>query len=935
MFSSFSRGGASASGDSSGFSPDVNEVDLDEVLCAVEFGKPDSGRNVGAGVSVVGVCLFDRRAFKFQFCEFSTTSDLAVLEGLLLQVRPSCVISTEAGGAGGIGEGWRKKLADLVAACECEFVPVKKNSADTASLHQDLAALLVAEDSIKNHVSRELQLKTATAACAALLSYARLLSDDMYIRQCTLETYPIGNYLRIDNAAAAALYLFPSCLQQSQQQALLPLSAKSSGASRASSLACALSAGGGISSVYALMSRWCSTQLGARRLFTCMSQPLVDREKIEERYDIVELFQTDEAFRRQVFCNHFKHVFDLDRLAGRFHRLASAAKDLDADEALRGKKGSIFSRVKLTLEDLVKLYDCAVECASLETTLRGYAGIHRGALEKAFTEPLSEAVKSFSTFINLVEFTIDMEEAKQGSFVISRRFDSELASLLDKKEDLRTRMNRERQRAEEDIPFASRKRDAEIVKLMEDNTMGFVLRVTKKDQPAVLSSRGRYHQVRLNKSELIFTTSELRGLCREFKDVSEAYAIMQNSLVEKALLVAASYWPAVEKLAELLGMLDVLGAFAAAANAAPTPYVRPQIVEGDAAGLVLKASRHPLLEIQPGSSSFIANDVHLDRERRLAIITGPNMGGKSTYIRQVALTVLLAQIGSFVPCASCQLPIFTQVICRVGASDIQLRGVSTFLAEMVEAAAILRNADTRSLVVIDELGRGTSTYEGFGLAWAIARHLAAEAKCFSLFATHFHEMGQLSEEVPGVSNLHVSAAVNRDTQQLTFLYRLQPGCVDQSFGVHVAGFAGLPAAVVERARQKSAELEAVERGEQERRENARCGARKRSRSPEPDSGGEAPQREGERGEAKADERGEREGGGREQAREQWRERRRAFGRLTRCLKELFEVGDAGGFVRKVTDAREKLRQLKEAAAPPTWKEVEGGRCRGPSAPVAA
>ncbi|KFG39796.1 MutS domain V domain-containing protein, partial [Toxoplasma gondii p89] len=225
------------------------------------------------------------------------------------------------------------------------------------------------------------------------------------------------------------------------------------------------------------------------------------------------------------------------------------------------------------------------------------------------------------------------------------------------------------------------------------------------------SSRGRYHQVRLNKSELIFTTSELRGLCREFKDVAEAYAAMQNSLVEKALLVAASYWPAVEKLAELLGMLDVLGAFAAAANAAPVPYVRPQIVEGDAGGLVLKASRHPLLEIQPGTSSFIANDVHLDRERRLAIITGPNMGGKSTYIRQVALTVLLAQIGSFVPCASCQLPIFTQVICRVGASDIQLRGVSTFLAEMVEAAAILRNANKQSLVVIDELGRGTSTYE--------------------------------------------------------------------------------------------------------------------------------------------------------------------------------------------------------------------------------
>ncbi|CBZ52839.1 DNA mismatch repair protein mutS, related [Neospora caninum Liverpool] len=915
MFSSFTRGSSSAvGGDSSlDLSPSglcAEEVDVDEVLCAVEFGRSEGGatRGVGAGVSVVGVCVFDRQSFKIQVCEFSTTNDLAVLEGLLLQVRPSCVISTEAGGSSEAGDGWRKKLEDLVASCDADFVRVKRNTADTASLHEDLATLLIEDDSIKNHISRELQLKTACGACAALLSHARLLSDDMYIRQCTLEMYPLDSYLRIDNAAAAALYLFPSAQQKAQQLTLLPVSAKAggSGASRASSLACALSAGGGISSVFALMSRWCTSQLGSRRLFTCMSQPLVDREKIERRYDIVELFQTDEAFRRQVFCSHFKHVFDLDRLAGRFHRLASSTKDLDANEAPR-KKGSIFARVKLTLEDLVKLYDCAVECTSLEAALRGYSGVHRDALAKAFSEPLAEIVKSFATFINLVEFTIDMDEAKRGVFVISRRFEPELAALLDKKEDLRRRMERERQKAEDEIPFSGRKRDAEIVKLIEDNTMGFVLRVTKKDQPAVLGARGRYHQVRLNKSEFIFTTAELRGLCREFKDVSEAYEEMQKSLVEKALLVAASYWPLVERLAELLGMLDVLGAFAAAANAAPIPYVRPKIVE-DESGLVLKASRHPLLEIQPGSSSFISNDVHLDPTQRLIIITGPNMGGKSTYIRQVALAVLLAQMGSFVPCDSCQLPIFKQVICRVGASDIQLRGVSTFLAEMVEASAILRNADTKSLVVIDELGRGTSTYEGFGLAWAIAKHLASEVKCLCLFATHFHEMGQLSEEVHGVSNVHVSAAVNKETQQLAFLYRLEPGCIDQSYGVHVASFAGLPASVVERARKKSAELEAVERSEKERRDS-NAARNKRTRGEEDNEGGDI----GAEGEERAGER-EDEGGR--------RERKNAFRRLTRTLKELFDSGDSGQFVEKVAESRDKIHELKEAAAPQTWKELD-------------
>ncbi|PFH33297.1 MutS domain V domain-containing protein [Besnoitia besnoiti] len=887
------------------------EMEGDEVLCAVEFSKGAGGgaKGAGAGVNVIGVCLFDRRAFKIQFCEIATSNDLAILEAFLLQVRPSCVISTEAGGANAAGEGWQKKLEDLVASCDSEFIRVKKSAADTSSLHQDLATLLTPDDSIKNHISRELQLKTASAACAALLSHARLLSDDIYNNQCTLETYPLDLYLRIDAAAAAALYLFPT--SQAQQQVLLPAAAKGgSGAARASSLAAAVSAGGGVSSIFALISRWCTTQLGARRLFTCMAQPLVDKAQIEQRYDIVEIFQRDEAFRRQVFCSHFKHVTDLDRLAGRFHRLASATKDLEDETAtFASGKRSIFSRVKLTLEDLVKLYDCAVECTSLESSLRGYEGAHRASLEKMFAAPLSEIVKSFGSFINLIEFTIDMEEAKRGYFVISRRFEPQLAELLDKKDDMRRRMNRERQKAEDEIPFTCRKRDAEIVKLVEDNTMGFVLRVTKKDQPAVQGYRGRYHQVRLNKSEFIFTTSELKALCREYQDVCEAYEEMQKSLVEKALLVAASYWPLVEKLAELLGMLDVLGAFAAAANSAPIPYVRPNIVEGEGAGLALKGSRHPLLEIQPGSSSFISNDVQLDRNRRLIIITGPNMGGKSTYIRQVALTVIMAQMGCFVPCESCTLPIFKQVICRVGASDIQLRGVSTFLAEMAEAAAILRNADEQSLVVIDELGRGTSTYEGFGLAWAIAKHLAAEVKCLCLFATHFHEMGHLAAEVATVVNVHVSAAVDEKSRKLAFLYRLVPGCVDQSYGVHAAEFAGLPESVVARARLKSAELEAVERAEKARS----------LLQTQPEGEAEAP--------AAAEERAAR--------KRRCKAREAAFGELANTLKRLCEAPDAQSFVSAAEKEKEHIKQCTDSAAPDTWKEQEAATRAAAAQGVAA
>lgn len=183
------------------------------------------------------------------------------------------------------------------------------------------------------------------------------------------------------------------------------------------------------------------------------------------------------------------------------------------------------------------------------------------------------------------------------------------------------------------------------------------------------------------------------------------------------------------------------------------------------------------------------------------------MGGKSTHIRAAALAAVFNQIGCFVPCQEATMPIFNSIMCRVGASDMQLRGISTFMAEMLEAACILNTANERSLVIIDELGRGTSTQDGFGLAWAIAQHVAEQTKCFCLFATHFHEMAALQDKVAGVKNFHARAVVDEVNNKLTFLYEIQAGATDQSYGVHVAKLAGFPTDVVETARRKAVELE--------------------------------------------------------------------------------------------------------------------------------
>ena len=294
---------------------------------------------------------------------------------------------------------------------------------------------------------------------------------------------------------------------------------------------------------------------------------------------------------------------------------------------------------------------------------------------------------------------------------------------------------------------------------------------------------------------------------------------------------AESSIPALQTCAAALALIDVAAGLAETARS--RGWCRPRIDDGPT--LALTACRHPVVEEVIGRGRFVANDVNLaaqsaaDSAARLAVITGPNMAGKSTYIRQVAVAVILAQAGSFVPAESAHIGLVDRVFTRVGAGDELARGQSTFMVEMSETAAILHHATARSLVILDEVGRGTSTFDGVSLAWAITEHLHDRIGCRTLFATHYHELTDLAKDRPGITNLTV--AVAEQDEDVAFLHRIEPGAAAKSYGIHVARLAGVPASVVRRARAVLATLEQLNVSLSEREGQASAPPAKRPTQP--------------------------------------------------------------------------------------------------------
>jgi DNA mismatch repair protein MutS len=342
---------------------------------------------------------------------------------------------------------------------------------------------------------------------------------------------------------------------------------------------------------------------------------------------------------------------------------------------------------------------------------------------------------------------------------------------------------------------------------------GYYIEVTNAQMEKMSEKGGRplpddYRRRQTLKTAERYITPELKAFEDKALSARDRALALERNLYEQLIGQLGAHLPTLQKIARALAQLDVLAAFAA--TAARGGYVRPQFVAER--GIDIEGGRHPVVEAQ--IDNFIANDCRLSPARTLLLVTGPNMGGKSTYMRQVALIVLMACAGSYVPARAARLGPIDQIFTRIGAADDLAGGRSTFMVEMTESAAILHNATDRSLVLMDEVGRGTSTFDGLALAWAIARHLVEKNKALSLFATHYFEMTRLALEYREAANVHLDAVEHKDS--IVFLHAVAEGPASQSYGLQVAALAGVPKAVIRQARRTLQMLEdaSIARGSQ-------------------------------------------------------------------------------------------------------------------------
>ena len=624
------------------------------------------------------------------------------------------------------------------------------------SLVQDLEKLIRFKKDQKKSVNTlpEMKLELAMGSVATLLKYLELVNEESSenLGKFSLRTLNLQRYLHLDSAAVYALNLFPppdinyrSSLYKWQ-------------------------------SVLGVLDR-CKTNQGRRLLNQWLKQPLRNIDQIRERQDIVESFVANQEVQSSFHKDHLSSIPDILMLVNKL------------------------SRKRAGLQDVFKIYQIILR---LPEILRLLTTVDNSVVQSVLHGTFLDILDDLRMFEELVETVLDLKSVERGEYLIQASFDKDLKEVRDQMDAIEDKMRRELKKASHVTGLAAET----TIKLDYVSHIGYHFRTTRKEEQK-LRQHKVFKTIDTARGGIRFKTDALTSLNEDYSELKEKYEETQKQIVEEIVKTASGYSAPLMNLNQAIATLDVFVSLADVVTSSPGEYVRPKMYPESERILTLKTLRHPCLECQD-DIDFIPNDINMKaNDTDMCIITGANISGKSTFIRSIGVCVLLAHIGSFVPCEEAHISICDSILARVGANDNIQKGLSTFMVEMVETSSILQSATKNSLVIIDELGRGTSTFEGLGLAWSIAEHLVKNIKCFTLFATHFHEITALADTEKFAKNFHLAAIT--DDGQLTLLFKVKPGPVDRSFGIQVAEIAQLPQSVLADAKNYLLDIEKEQR----------------------------------------------------------------------------------------------------------------------------
>lgn len=491
------------------------------------------------------------------------------------------------------------------------------------------------------------------------------------------------------------------------------------------------------------------TAMGSRTLKTMIENPLIDKKEIERRYDTIDTL-LKEFIVKEDLANLLFEVYDLERLSGRIAFGNANAKDL------------------LQLKNSLKVLP---EISSLLTKINFYKNF----------KPLNDLYELLENSI----YENPPISIKEG-YLIKEGYNEELDELKSLRKGGKDFVAR----------FEAEERERTGIKNLKvgyNRVFGYYIEVSKGNTNLVKEEYGYERRQTLANSERyispILKEKEALILNAEEKIIDLEY----NLFIEIRNKIK-TYIPKLQEIAKVISEIDVLQAFTTVAE--ENNYIRPII--NDNRNIKILDNRHPVVE-KVINDEFVKNDILMDEKTDILLITGPNMAGKSTYMRELAITVIMAQIGSFVPASYAELPIFDAIFTRIGASDDLVSGESTFMVEMNEAAFAITNATENSLILFDELGRGTATFDGMALAQSIIEYIHKNIRAKTLFSTHYHELTDLEDTLDHLKNVHVSA--HEEDGKITFLHKVKPGSIDKSYGIHVARLANLPETLIKRASQ--------------------------------------------------------------------------------------------------------------------------------------